>query len=275
MDLLRRARALEARIAGTFDRTVGGLVQSTGREPIEVVHAVVDAAQAEIQPSGRGRRVFPFNALALTVLAPSRDARARFEAVLADGPSLGDRIRARLESAGCQPAALDVTVAYEAKARKTWRHAEFDLQFSRVDEPAHPAAAPPAKPPRVEVTVVHGSAERRSYSLAAGRIDFGRCTEVRDSRQRLIRTNQVAFLEGSGDPNPTVSRRHAHIAYDAASGYFRLHDDGSEHGTGVVRNGRMLPVPRGSRGIRLDSGDEIVLGSARVRVRFGAAAAAP
>lgn len=273
MDLLRKARALEARIAGTFDRTVGGFVQPTGREPIEVVHAVVDAAQAEIQSSGRGRRVFPFNALTLTILAPSRDARARFEAVLADAPSLADRIRARLESAGCQPADLAVTIAFEPRPRRTWSQAEFDVRFSRVDEPARPAAAPPSRPPRVEVAILHGSAERRSYTLAAGRIDIGRCAEVRDSRHRLIRTNHVAFLEGAADPNPTVSRRHAHIAYDAASGALRLHDDGSEHGTGVVRNGRMLPVPRGSRGIRLDSGDEIVLGSARLRVRFAAAAA--
>jgi hypothetical protein len=275
MDLLRKARALEARIAGTFDRTVGGVVQPTGREPIEVVHAVVDAAQAEIQSSGRGRRVFPFNALTLTILAPSRDARARFEAVLADRPSLRERILARLASAGCQPADLDVAVGYEAKPRKAWTHGEFDLQFARVDEPASGVPDPAAKPPRVEIAILHGSAERRSYSLAAGRVDIGRCNEVRDSRQRLIRTNHVAFLEGSGDPNPTVSRRHAHIAYQAASCSFRLYDDGSEHGTGLVRNGRMLPVPRGSRGVRLDSGDEIVLGSARLRVRFGAAGAAP
>jgi hypothetical protein len=49
-----------------------------------------------------------------------------------------------------------------------------------------------------------------------------------------------------------------------------LHDDGSEHGTGIVREGRTVPVPRGARGVRLFSGDEIVLGEARVRVRFGA-----
>jgi hypothetical protein len=47
-----------------------------------------------------------------------------------------------------------------------------------------------------------------------------------------------------------------------------LHDDGSEHGTGVVRRGRSFPVPRGARGVRLEAADEIVLGDARVRVRF-------
>ena len=33
--------------------------------------------------------------------------------------------------------------------------------------------------------------------------------------------------------------------------------------------GGRLAVPRGARGVRLESGDEIVLGEARVRVKFG------
>ena len=92
--------------------------------------------------------------------------------------------------------------------------------------------------------------------------------EVRDSGHRLIRTNHVAFVEGSGDVNQSVSRRHAYISYEPHSRGFRLHDDGSEHGTGIVRNGRTVAVPRGSRGVRLHSADEIVLGEARLRVKF-------
>jgi pSer/pThr/pTyr-binding forkhead associated (FHA) protein len=117
--------------------------------------------------------------------------------------------------------------------------------------------------------VLNGTAERRTYALAAPtRIDIGRRADVRDSRHRIIRTNHVAFLEASSDVNQTVSRRHAHISYEPVTRCFRLHDDGSQHGTGVVRHGRTLAVPRGARGVRLESGDEIVLGDARVRVRF-------
>jgi hypothetical protein len=104
-------------------------------------------------------------------------------------------------------------------------------------------------PPRVELTVLNGTAERRTYALAAStRIDLGRCAHVRDSRHRLIRTNHVAFLEGSGDVNQSVSRRHAHISYEPVARCFRLHDDGSEHGTGVVRRGRSsrFPAARGA-----------------------------
>jgi pSer/pThr/pTyr-binding forkhead associated (FHA) protein len=270
MDLLRKARDLEARIASRLDRTVGGLMQSGAREPLEIVHAVVETTQHEIQSSGRGRRVFPFNVIAVTIVAPSRDARARFEAVFADGPSLRDRIVERLGSAGCQVEDLDVAVTYEIRPRKTWRHPEFHVEFARVTKPPRVDSEIGSKPARVEVTVLHGTADQRTYSLAASRIDLGRCAEVRDSRHRLIRTNQVAFVEGANDVNHSVSRRHAHISYEPESAGLRLHDDGSEHGTGIVRNGRMVAVPRGSRGVRLESGDEIVLGEARLRVRFTA-----
>ena len=271
MDLLRKARDLEARLAGTLDRTVGGLVRPGTREPLEIVHAVVEAAQEEIQASGRGRRVFPFNAIALTILAPSRDARARLDAVFADGPTLRDRIVASLGSAACQVDDLDVSVAYEAKPRKTWRDPAFHIEFARVVKRARPAPEPERAPatPRLELTVLKGTAEQETYTLdGAIRIDLGRCAEVRDNRHRLVRTNHVAFLERSCDANQTVSRRHAHISFEADGRGFRVRDDGSEHGTGVVRHGRTLGVPRGARGVRLESGDEIVLGEARVRVRF-------
>jgi hypothetical protein len=48
------------------------------------------------------------------------------------------------------------------------------------------------------------------------------------------------------------------------SGEHRLHDDRSAHGTGIIRGDRTIPVPPGSRGVRLRSGDEIVIGEARL-----------
>ena len=269
MNLLRRARDLEARLAGTLDRTVGEFVRSGAREPVEIVHAIVEAVQAEIQSGGRGRRVFPFNSIVVTILAPSRDARARFEALVDGEPALRDRIVASLAAASCHMNDLDVSVEYDSRTRKHWRTPEFHIEFERVAKPPQRPVAPTGSSPRVELTILQGAAERRTYSLPpSARIDIGRCADVRDSRHRLIRTNHIAFLEGSNGANQTVSRRHAHISYEPATRTFRLHDDGSEHGTGVVRRGRTVPVPRGIRGVRLESGDEIVLGDARARVKF-------
>ena len=269
MNLLRKARELETKLAGTLDRTVGEFVRSGAREPVETIHAIVEAVKAEIQSGGRGRRVFPFNKIAVTILAPSRDARARIEAMVEGEPTLRHRIVSGLAAASCPVNDLDLSIEYDTRSRKHWRTPEYHIEFERVAKPLAPAAATIAPPSRIELTVLQGTAERRTYSLApSARLDIGRCADVRDSRHRLIRTNHVAFVEASNGINQTVSRRHAHISYEAAARCFRLHDDGSEHGTGIVRHGRTLAVPRGTRGVRLESGDEIVLGDARVRVKF-------
>jgi len=114
--------------------------------------------------------------------------------------------------------------------------------------------------------VIKGAAEQRSYAVTTGRVDIGRQSDVVDQRQRLIRTNHVAFSEDGPDENRTVSRRHAHIEFNEGDRSYRLWDDRSAHGTTIIRNGRAIRVPAGARGTRLETDDEIVLGHARLRV---------
>jgi hypothetical protein len=269
MDLLGKARRLESRIAGTLDQAVKGLGRPTPREPLEIVHAILDAVEQEIQPTGRGTRAFPFNRIDVSVLAPSREARGRLEAVFDGATPLRARIAERVGSSACAVPELEVVIQYVDQAGDRWRTPEFNLEFARVD-PAPLVVDEEHEPtvPRIDLAVLKGTAERRNYSFVATRIELGRCSEVRDSGHRLIRTNHVAFTDGAADANLTVSRQHAHIACEAATGHVRLYDDGSSDGTGIVRGGRTVPVPRGSRGVRLRSGDEIALGEARLRIRF-------
>jgi len=173
-----------------------------------------------------------------------------------------------LRSAGCAPGDVAVEIQYVERGDAHWAAPEFDLQFERVAGPEVEAAELASQPRPIEIKVVRGVMERWSYSLAAARIDVGRGAEVRDSRNRLIRTNQVVFSEGADAVNQTVSRKHAHITYEPHTGAFRLHDDDSEHGTEIVRDGRTISVLRGTRGVRLQADDEVVLGEARVRIKF-------
>jgi FHA domain-containing protein len=268
MGIADKARTLESRIARALNRAAEDAVGASAREPLEIAHAIAGAVERQIQSGSRGARLFPFNRIAVTVLAPSRESRLQFEALFAAAPSLRDRVVERLRAAGCDPDDLVVTVAYAGKAARGWDDPQFHVGFDRVAvEPAAPAPVD-GRVISVEITVLRGTAERRTYSLALARIDVGRGADVRDSRQRLIRSNHVAFVEGASGVNETVSRCHAHIAVDPASGAHRLHDDRSAQGTGIVRGGRTVPVPPGSRGVRLRSGDEIVLGDARLRVRI-------
>ena len=267
MGILDKARTLESRIARALSRAAEDAVGSGAREPLEIAHAIVDVVDRQVQSGSRGTRLFPFNRVAVAVLAASRESRARFEALFAATPSLRDRVVDRLRSAGCHVADLQVDVTYVGRGARSWDNPHFHVAFDRVATPAAAPAPLDSMPARLEVTVVRGVAERRTYSFATSRIDLGRGVEVRDHRNRLLRTNHVVFVEGSAAVNQTVSRRHAHIATDSA-GDHRLHDDRSEHGTGIVRGGRTIPVPVGSRGVRLRSGDEIALGEARVRIRI-------
>ena len=266
-DILDRARKLESRVARALTRAAEDVVGSAAREPLEIAHAIVDAVERQVESAGRGARLFPFNSIAVSVLAPSQDSRARLDALFAATPSLRDRVVNRLQSAGCDARDLRVELMYVGRAARSWDNPHFHVAFDRVAIAEAAPAAVDSMPARVEASVLRGVAERRTYSFAMSRIDLGRGVEVRDDRHRLLRTNHVVFVEGSAAMNQTVSRRHAHIAVEP-SGVCRLHDDRSEHGTGIVRGGRIIPVPAGSRGVRLRSGDEIALGEARVRIRI-------
>lgn len=268
MGILTKARKLERRLTQSIHAAVGELVGTSATAPLEIIHEVLDLAEHEIEQVGRGQRVFPYTRAKVLIVAPVRDrqARARFAAVADGPPSLEERLRARLEAAGCRSCDVSVEVSFVSKPAAGWASPVFHVEFAR-DEPRAPAPPPLDRPaPTLELTVVRGKATRRRYVFDGGRIDIGRRAEVLDAKQRLVRTNHVAFDEQGPAVNQSVSRRHAHVEYDRTRRAYRLLDDRSAHGTGLVRDGRTIPVPPGSRGMRIQNGDEILLGEARVRV---------
>ncbi len=269
MSILTKARNLESIIARRFNDAAQRVAPLGPREPLEIVHAILDVVEDEVQPAGRGARVFPFNQLEISVLASSREARARLEAVFEETPTLRDRIVERLRAADCEAVHLTAGVAYVSEPAVGWMNPQFHVEFARA---AHvtPVEIPTRTRRPIELAVVCGTADAATYSFVHTRVDLGRCAEVRDHRHRLIRTNHVAFADEGTGVNESVSRCHAHIDYDDNTGDYRIHDDRSAHGTGVVRNGRTIGVAPGSRGVRLQSGDEIVLGEARLRVTLTA-----
>ena len=270
MDFASKARKLERRISRTVDAAVVEFVGRSTTSPIEIVHGVLDRAEAEVQDIGRGRRVVPFNRVRVHVVAGNdKESRARFAAVIDGPPSLSARLVERLNSSGCAIDRLDAIVVYVRRRGPDWTDADFHVDFDRADLPRKTQAPAPAVKEagvRLKLTVLKGTAEQRTYMFTAGRVDIGRRSDVVDQRQRLIRTNHVAFAEDGADENRTVSRRHAHIEFVDGDRCYRLWDDRSAHGTIIVRNGRAIKVPAGARGTRLETDDEIVLGHARLRV---------
>jgi hypothetical protein len=201
---------------------------------------------------------------------PTTDAvhRATAEAVFDEAPSLETRARARLKEAGCAEPSLSVTVKF-VDATDEWTGRDYQIEFRRQaagrDGKRPPKAVTPTRS-ELQLVVVAGKAERSRYSLTDTRINLGRLTSVVDRQQRVVRHNQVAFADADDEINQSVSRTHAHVRFEPDSGEARLHDDGSTHGTRVLRGGRTLEAPRGGRGITLRDGDEVLLGQARLRV---------
>jgi hypothetical protein len=263
MDILAKARRLESHLARTVDRAAQQWSKSGPRGPLEVLHEILERVDERIEPAGRGTHVFPFNTVTATIVASSPDARARFSGVMEKSPTLQERISQKLGDAGCHVPVLQVRVSYVTHGDPAWTYPECHVEFSHAAVHELPASEP-AVVREITLTVINGSAEQPTYTLTTNRINLGRCTEVRDRRNRLLRTNHVAFSDAAGPINETVSRAHAHIDCDK-SGEYRLFDDRSAHGTSIVRTGRTITVPAGSRGVRLQSGDDVVLGEARLR----------
>jgi hypothetical protein len=267
MDILRKARRLESRLARTFDRAAEHWSQSGPRGPLEILHAIVDRVEEALEPAGRGTRVFPFNRMKVSVLADTRQARSRFAALFHAEPKLEERVRTRLQQAGCDAPNLQVKVSYVDRAAPDWTTPDLHVEFDRVASADTPAErSSPAE--TIRLAVIQGAAGKPSYAFTLDRINIGRCGEIRDSQNRLIRTNHVAFAEGAVEAASTVSRRHAHIEYSREQRHYRISDDGSAYGTAIVRNGKTIAVPSGPRGVRLRSGDELLFGEARLRVRI-------
>jgi hypothetical protein len=266
MNILAKARQLESKLARTVDRAAKQWSKSGPRGPLEILHAILEAVEERIEPAGRGTHVFPFNTLKVSIEADSPDARARFSGVLDGPPTLQERISRTLRDAGCDEAANpQVRIAYLAQAGPAWTCPEFHVEFSRG--PASKPALAQAPVREIALTISNGSGEQPAYAITLDRVNLGRCSEVRDSRHRLLRTNHVVFSDAAGAINDTVSRAHAHIDR-LANGEYRLFDDRSAHGSSIVRNGKTISVAAGSRGVRLQSDDEIVLGEARLRVKL-------
>ena len=229
--------------------------------PLEVRSAVVDAIEDQVESLGVGRRAFPYRQIVVRLLIAGTAHKAPLERVFAD---LEGKVRERLREVRCEvapglvcrvafvkqaPCGLGARPAVFNRLRPAWRRG------SGRDSPAIP---------HIRLTVLKGTATKKAYAFTESTILLGRTPEVSDIQGR-IRRNHVAF----DDENSTVSRAHAKLTFDKVRREFRLLDNGSARGTRIVRRGTTIPVLRDPRGVRVESGDEIQLGDARVRVVIG------
>jgi hypothetical protein len=223
-------------------------------ELLLVHRGVLEEIESQVQTLARGRRVFPFARVTVTLVSADAARRTLYESAFGEAGRLESDIREALASADCEiPAGFAVAVQTAT---------EGDRPFLMEYGGAPPEPVRSQK--RASVVVVKGKTAQEEYLLDRPRINIGRLAELTDPEQRVVRRNDIVFEEGGDEANATVSRKHAHILGE--NGEYRLCDDGSEYGTRVFRAGRSIEVPTGNRrGEKLRAGDEIYLGRACLR----------
>lgn len=239
-------KRIDEKLRGLFR---GETASQQSREIVEIQRFLLDRIGERVQVLPRARRVFPFNEVAVRIPVPNPDQHAGLEMVFVADSAFEHDVREYLRREGVEfPADLRVDV--------TLYDTDQVADPSLICRKREKAVATDFLPPPVRI-----SFGGESIEIAKARIHFGRLPEVLDDRRRPVRRNDIV-IDGS-----TVSRAHAHIEWDASSGEYRVFDDGSSYGTSVLHEGKMIDVPPGSgRGVRLQPGDEIYLGQARVLV---------
>jgi hypothetical protein len=232
-------------------------------ELAEIRLAVLDRIREKSYRSG-GRKVFPFDLLRIE-LRGVEESRCEVFAGRFFQRYLETEVRNSLRDAGCRyPENLRVEVAPRAGLPR--RGEEWLVVVAAAQESADEGVRP-----RARLVVREGTANVAALPLEKPRTNIGRVVDVY-REEGLFRRNDLAFAEDT-EVNRTVSREHAHIAYDRASGEYRLFNDRwypragarrPECGTWVVRDGMSREVQRSARGVRLEPGDEIHFGRAVV-----------
>jgi len=259
MGLLDNVRKIEKRIEKLAERS------DVPPQPIEIRKAALDEIEDLAEPSGRSRRVFPFNRVTIEVAVSQANQRAAMEAVLGGASDMPAAVAARLDAAGCPvPRGLDVRLKVVRRPGGDWETGRvFRVLCERIVEAPAVAAESGGWP--ATLSIVKGDATRKAYAIKSERTNIGRLPEVLDREKRVVRRNQVVFTDRENGVNQTVSRSHAHVLRTPAGDY-RLFDDHSSCGTRVFRGGRTIALPAGSpRGTRLQPGDDIYIGQACLR----------
>jgi hypothetical protein len=257
MSLLRRIeKSLDQRLRSIF---AGGQNEPGAREAIELYRDALEQIASRATVGKRGDRVFPFNLITIELRAENTERKAVLE-TLFDPGQLGDDVRAGLrEERIAPPPDLTIAVRYPEDA---------PLEMRVTCERAAEALPDPTSEMVSEgrLMTVTGVSSEPDFALDRLRINLGRESEVLDALGRTMRRNELFFKEDAHEANASVSRAHAHTRFDAASGEWRIYDDGSSLGTSLFRDGRRIDVPaHAGRGVALRAGDEIYLGQVRLR----------
>lgn len=245
-----------------FEQPFAALDAQEPPELAEVRLAVLDEVRRKSYRSG-GRQVFPHNRIRIEVRGVEESRVPVFKSQFFR-KYFEQEIRGHLVKTECRfPEDLGVEVTVSTRLpgpREEWLVIESEMR-------ENPAGA---TPPSASLVVIEGRANHSGIALPKARTNIGRTVDVFRA-SGLSRRNDLVFAE-ENEINRSVSREHAHIQYDRATGEYRLfndryyrHEEQGACGVWIVRDGLSQEVHRTGRGTKLEPGDEIRLGRAVLR----------
>ncbi len=249
---------------GVRKRIEKALGHDMERVSLEVHREILDLVESKIITDGNGGS-FPYAKAIVRLCPTSKAMHDSFETAFLQDGSLQTDILQRLKGANVRcPDGLEMTVELrdesESDQPENPHRPLFKFDFVKTD------LLQKKEVPETNLVISKGIAEQPIYRLKKERILIGRLSEVIDREGRLVRKNDIVFLDNDDDINSTVGRTHARIWFDFEKQEFRIMDEVSRYGTRILRDGRSLEIPGGNpRGVRLRSGDEIFCGQACFR----------
>lgn len=234
--------------------------------PLEVRGRLLDVIEETLAPLQIGPGL-PFDRIAVHLLAQDATQRFRLKAAVEElAPDFDTAVRGRLKEAG-------LALPPRFVVRHEWHEAapeRLQTAFQRHGilyvEPEEQTTAC-----RATLRIAQGHAEQETYEIESGkRYNVGRLRQVADAPGRIVRRNDIVFLDPedaslSADDaavNETVSREHATLTFDEASGCFLWHNQ--QGTTSLIRPGYARPMRVGRQPLPLEDGDELYVGRALV-----------
>jgi hypothetical protein len=230
-------------------------------ELAEVRHAVLDEVRRKCYRAG-AKKVFPFNLIQVSMRGVEPSRSAMFGTTYFR-QFLEREIRQSLQTDGTRfPETFRVEVVVGTdlpQPGEPW----LTVTIGSRDVPGVGTKA--------RLLISRGTATIDELILDKPRTNIGREVDVYRNGG-MHRRNDLAFVEEE-EANRTVSREHAHIDHDHATGEYRVFNDrwyerGADCGLRIVRRGMSIEVHRDTRGARLEADDEIHFGQAVVVFQF-------
>src|SRR5205814_9823961 len=131
---------IEKTIERGFRKWTGRMFGEAQADELLLVHrAILEQIESKVQVLGRGKCIFPFSRLRVTLHSPDAERRALYQAAFGEERRLEGEIREALEHAGCEiPRAFAVEVSTSEV-----EGAPFEIEYGAAPVAESAARAPP------------------------------------------------------------------------------------------------------------------------------------